>query len=86
LNVTSVISSNADKNLDLSWVSNLKMSETSNPEKLKVDFDQEQKIKKLEKELLGQKMLIENLKRNMAEQKEEFKAREEAQNVFNITL
>jgi hypothetical protein len=62
------------------------MSETSNPEKLKVDFDQEQKIKKLEKELLGQKMLVENLKRNMAEQKEEFKAREEAQNVFNITL
>ena len=80
MDVTSVISSNVDENLDLSWASNLKMrAETSNPEKLKVDSDQEQKVKKLEKELLQQKMLVEYLKRNVAEQKEEFRAREEAQ-------
>jgi len=80
LDVTLVISSSVDENLDLSWVSNLKMqAKTSNPAKLNADSDQEQEIKKLEKELLKQKILVENLKRNMAEHKEEFRAREEAQ-------
>ena len=48
-------------------------------EKLKRDSEQEQKIKKLERELFEQKMLVENLKRNTTEQKEEFRAREKAQ-------
>jgi hypothetical protein len=44
-------------------------------EKLKHDSEQEQKIKKLEKELFEQKLMYENLMRNMAIQKEEFLAR-----------
>jgi len=36
-------------------------------------------IKKLEKELFEQKMLSENLKREIAAQKEEFRIREETQ-------
>jgi hypothetical protein len=54
-------------------------AETPILEKLMQDSEQDQKIKKLEKELFEQKMLVENLKRNMAEQKEEFRAREETQ-------
>jgi len=46
---------------------------------LKHDYEQEQKIKKLERELFEKRMMYENLKRNMALQKEEFRAREEAQ-------
>jgi len=46
---------------------------------LKYDSVQEQKIKKLERELFEQKMMYENLKRNMTARKEEFKAREETQ-------
>ena len=48
-------------------------------EKLKRDFEQEQRIKKLEKELFEQKMLCENLKKNMTAQREEFRIREETQ-------
>jgi len=48
-------------------------------EKLKQDPKQERRIKKLEKELFEQKMLNETVKRHMTENKEEYKAREEAQ-------
>jgi len=48
-------------------------------EKLKRDSEQEQRIKQLEKELLGQKLMYVNLKRNMEAQILEFKVREEAQ-------
>jgi dsDNA-specific endonuclease/ATPase MutS2 len=46
---------------------------------LKHDSVQEQKIKKLERDLFEQKLMYENLKRSMANQKEEFRARGEAQ-------
>jgi len=36
-------------------------------DKLKHDSEQEQNIKKLERELFEQKLMYENLKRNMAE-------------------
>jgi len=48
-------------------------------EKLKRDSAQEQRIEKLEKELFEQKMLCENLKRDMVAQKEEFIIREDNQ-------
>lgn len=44
-------------------------------EKLKRDSEQEQKIHKLEKELFEQKLMYENLKGNMAIQREEAQAR-----------
>ena len=68
------------ENLDLSWLTKLKIQvDIPILKKLEQDFVQEQKIKKLERELLEQKMMYENLKRNMAIQKEEFRVREEAQ-------
>jgi preprotein translocase subunit SecF len=80
LDASSIITSGVQENLDLSWLTKVKVqAETPILEKLMHDSEQDQKIKKLEKELFEQKMLVENLKRNMAEQKEEFRAREETQ-------
>jgi len=80
LDASFIITFGDQENLDLSWLTNLKAQpETSTLEKLQHDVKQEQKIKKLEKELFEQKMLVESLKRNMAVQNEEFRAREEAQ-------
>ena len=66
--------------LNLSWLTKL-VIQSNAPilDKLKRDYEQEQRIKKLEKELFEQKMMCENLKRNMASQREEFKIIEEAQ-------
>jgi hypothetical protein len=81
LDASAIIASGVqEENFDLFWLTKLKIqAETPILEKLKHDSEQEQKIKKLERELFEKKMLVENLKRNMAEQKEEFRAREEAQ-------
>jgi len=80
MDASSIITSGVKENLDLSWITKVK-GQVDIPilEKLKHDSEQEQRIKKLERELFEQKMLVENLKRNMVEQKEDFRAREEAQ-------
>jgi len=44
----------------------------------KKDLEEDKRVQKLEQELLEQKLIIEALKRQMAEMKEEQKAREEA--------
>jgi len=75
LDISSIITSSVEENLDLSWVTKVKVkADVPSLEKLQHDSEQEKKIKKLERELFEQKMLVENLKRNMAEQKEEFRA------------
>lgn len=80
LDASSIITTSVHEDLSMNWLTKLKVH-TDAPilAKLKSDFEQEQKIKKLEKELCEQKMMYENLKRNMAIQRKEFLAREEAQ-------
>jgi hypothetical protein len=80
LDASSIITANVHEDLSLNWLTKLKVH-TNAPilVKLQSDSEQEQKIKKLEKELFEQKLMYEELKRNMALQKEEFQAREEAQ-------
>jgi len=80
LDASSIIIASVHEDLSLNWLTKLKVH-TDAPilAKLKHDFVQEHKIKKLEKELFGQKMMYKNRKRNMAIQREEFFAREEAQ-------
>jgi len=75
--ITSTVHSE-DRNL--SWLTKL-MIQSDAPilEKLKRDFEQEQMIKQLEKELFEQKMMYVILKRNMAAKQHEFRIREEAQ-------
>jgi len=80
LDASSIITANVHANLSLNWLSKLKVNfDAPILAKLQSDYEQEQKIKKLEKELFEQKLMYEELKRNMALQKEEFIAREEAQ-------
>ena len=80
LDASSIITFGVQDNLDLSQLTKLKIqADIPILDKLKHDSEQEQNIKKLERELFEQKLMYENLKRNMAEQKEEFRSREEAQ-------
>jgi len=67
LDASSIITASVHEDLSLNWLTKLKVY-TDAPilAKLKCDSEQEQKIKKLEKELFEQKMLYENLKRSMA--------------------
>jgi hypothetical protein len=53
-------------------------ADAPNLEKLKNDSKQEQRIKKLEKDLFDQNMMYANLQRKMITQQEESKVREEA--------
>jgi len=77
LDSSSIITANVHADLSLNWLSKLKVnSDAPILAKLQSDSEQEQKIKKLEKELFEQKLMYEELKRNMALQKEEFLARE----------
>ena len=80
LDASSIITANVHEDLSLNWLTKLKVH-TDAPilAKWQSDFEQEKKIKKLEKELFEQKLEYEELKWNMALQKEEFLAREEAQ-------
>jgi len=80
LDASSIITASDHEDLCLNWLTKLK-AHTDAPilAKLKCDSEQEQKIKKLEKELFEQKLMYEELKRNMAIQREEFLAREDAQ-------
>jgi len=75
-----IIASVHTEDINLSWLTKL-MIQSDAPilKKLKRDSKQEQRIKKLEKELFEQEMMYQNLKRNMAPQREEFRIREEAQ-------
>jgi len=67
LDASSIISANVHEDLSLNWLTKLKVH-TDAPilAKLQSDSEQEQKIKKLEKELFEQKLMYEELKRNMA--------------------
>ena len=80
LDASSIITASVHEDLNLNWLTKLKVH-TNAPilEKLKHDSEQEQMIKKLEKELFEQKLMHENLKRNMATQREEFRTKEETQ-------
>jgi len=79
LDASSIITASVHEDLSRNWLTKLK-AHTDAPilAKLQSDSEQEQKIKKLEKELFKQKLMYEELKRSMALQKEEFLAREEA--------
>ena len=80
LDASSIITASIYEDLCLSWLSKLKIyTDTLILEKLKHDSEQEQRIKKLKNDLFEQKLMYENLKRNMATQREEFRAREVAQ-------
>jgi len=79
LDASSIITSGVQENLDLSWLTRLKIqADIPILAKLKYDSEQEQKIKKLERGLFEQKLMYENLKRTMVVEKEESRAREEA--------
>jgi len=79
LNASSLITSAVKKDLNISWLTQVKVNvDIPILEKLKKDLRQTKKIKKLEQELFDQKMLTKALKRQMAKMKEEHKAREEA--------
>jgi len=80
LDASSIITASVHEDHNLNWLTKLKVH-TNAPilEKLKHDSEQEQMIKKLEKELFEQKLMHENLKRNMATQREEFRTKEETQ-------
>ena len=80
LDASSIITASIHKDLCLSWLSKLKVyTDTPILEKLKHDSEQEQRIKKLKNDLFEQKLMYENMKRNIAAQREEFRAREVAQ-------
>jgi len=80
LDASSIITSGVQENLDVSWLTRLKIqADIPILAKLKRDSEQEQKIKKLERGLFEQKLMYENLKRTMVAEKEESRAREEAQ-------
>jgi len=80
LDDSSIITANVHEDLSLNWLTKLKVHiDAPILAKWQSDFEQEKKIKKLEKELFEQKLMYEELKWNMALQKEEFLAREEAQ-------
>lgn len=81
LDASSIITSTIKVDLKLSWLTKLHVKpQIPILEKLKKSESVEDKrVEKLEQELFEQKMLSENLKGQMAEMKEEYKAREEAQ-------
>jgi len=80
LDASSIITANVHEDLSLNWLTKLKVHiDAPILAKLQSDSEQEQKIKKLEKDLFEQRLMFEELKRNMALHKEEFLAREEAQ-------
>jgi len=67
------------ENPDFSWLTKLKLhADAPILEKLKNDFEQKLRIKKLETELFEQRMMHANLQRKMAIQQKESKIREEA--------
>ena len=67
LDASSIITANIHEDLSLNWLTKLKVhTDVEIIAKLENDFEQEQKIKKLEKELFEQKLMFEELKRNMA--------------------
>jgi len=70
LDASSIIIAGVHEDLIFNWLTNLQVH-TDAPilEKLKRDSKQAQKIQKLEKELFEQKLMYEELKRNMAIQK-----------------
>jgi len=68
------------ENPDFRWLTKLKIqSDAPILKKLKNDSEQEKKIKKLEKDLLEQRLMYAELQRKMIIQQEEANAREEAQ-------
>jgi len=73
-----ITSSVQSENPNLTWLTMLKIqAETPILEKLKIDSEQEKRIKKLEKELFEQRLMYAELKRKMVAQQEEAKVREE---------
>ena len=67
LDASSIITANVHEDLSLNWLTKLKVHiDAPILAKLQSDSEQEQKIKKLEKELFEQKLMFEELKRNMA--------------------
>jgi len=81
MDASSIITSSFhSEDRNLSWLTKMLIhSDAPILEKLKRDFEQEQKIKQLEKELFEQKLMYANLKRNMEAKNLESKVREEAQ-------
>ena len=78
LNALGIISSNVhSENLDLKWLTKLKV-QTDSPilEKLKNDFELEKENKRLKKELLEQRLLLAEYKRQSEAQLEEARLRE----------
>jgi len=78
LNASGIISSNVhSENLDLKWLTKLKV-QTDSPilEKLKNDFELEKENKRLKKELLEQRLLLAEYKRQSEAQLEEARLRE----------
>jgi len=80
LDASSIISSSVQsENPDLTWLTKLKIQvDATILEKLKNDSEQEQRIKKLEKDLLEQRLMYAGLQRRMSIQHEESKVIEEA--------
>jgi len=67
MNTYAIISTGVKYDLNLSWLTKLLIQyDIPILEKLKREFAQEKVIKKLEKEIFEQKMLSENLKREIA--------------------
>jgi DNA repair exonuclease SbcCD ATPase subunit len=81
LDLSSLITSSVKEDLDTSWLTQvfIKPQKPVIKELKKQDPEEDKKVEKLQQELFEQKMLTEALKRQMAEMKEEQKAREEAQ-------
>ena len=78
LNASSIISSNVHfENLDLKWLTKLKV-QTDSPilEKLKNDSELEKENKRLKKELLKQRLLLAEYRRQSEAQLEEARLRE----------
>jgi len=77
---SSIWTSSVQEDMNISWLTQVHVKpKIPILEKLKQYPEQERRIKKLEKELFEQKMLIEIVKRQMVEMKEEYIAHEEAQ-------
>ena len=80
LDASSIITTSVHyENPDFKWLTKLKLrADAPILEKLKKDSEQEQRIKKLEKDLFEQRMMYANLQRRMTNQQEDSKVRKEA--------
>jgi len=81
LDISTIVSQAIKEYLNTSWLTQMFVQpQVPILEKLKKqDPEEDKKVEKLQQELFEQKMIIEALKKQMAEMKEEKKVREEAQ-------